>query len=90
MPGGSGKFVMVPVGPVGRACRPDQDYFPVALPAVHRPASGALNLSRLHLSSGRPSPIAHAMARTDASGCSVSIPVRAVTARNSRVTIVCR
>lgn len=46
MPGGAGKFVMVPVGPSGPAYRPDQDYFSLALLAVHMPASGALNLSR--------------------------------------------
>ena len=46
MPGGSGKFVMVPVGPAGPTYRPDQDYFSVALLAVHMPAGGALNLSR--------------------------------------------
>lgn len=46
MPGGSGRFIMVPVGPVGPAYRPDQDYFSVALLAVHMPASGVLNLSK--------------------------------------------
>ncbi len=46
MPGGSGKFVMVPVGPAGPSYRPDQDYFSVALLAVHMPANGLLKLSR--------------------------------------------
>ncbi len=46
MPGGSGKFVMVPVGPAGAPYRPDQDYFSVALLAVHMPANGFLNMSR--------------------------------------------
>ena len=45
MPGGSGKFVMVPVGPSGPSYRPDQDYFSVALLAVHMTAGG-LKLSR--------------------------------------------
>lgn len=46
MPGGSARFIMVPVGAVGPAYRPDQDYFSVALLAVHMPASGLLNLSK--------------------------------------------
>ena len=45
MPGGTGKFVMVPVGPSGPSYRPDQDYFSVALLAVHMTAGG-LKLSR--------------------------------------------
>jgi len=46
MPGGSGKFIMVPVGPAGPAFRPDQDYFSVALLAVHMPGGGFLSLSK--------------------------------------------
>lgn len=46
MPGGTGRFIMVPVGPVGPIYRPEQDYFSVALLAVHMPASGLLNLSK--------------------------------------------
>lgn len=46
MPGGSGRFIMVPVGPAGPAYRPDQDYFSVALLAVHMPAGGPLQFSR--------------------------------------------
>lgn len=46
MPGGSGKFLMVPVGAAGPSYRPDQDYFSVALLAVYMPANGFLKLSR--------------------------------------------
>jgi len=40
MRGGTGKFVMVPVGPPGAVYRPEQDYFSVALQAIHLPAGG--------------------------------------------------
>ena len=46
MPGGSGKFVMVSVGPAGPSYRPDHDYFSISLLAVYMPASGFLKLSR--------------------------------------------
>lgn len=40
MPGGSGEFIMVPVGPSGPPFRPDETYFSVALLAVHMPGGG--------------------------------------------------
>lgn len=46
MPGGSGRFIMTPVGPAGPTYRPDQDYFSVALLAVHMPGNGVLSLSK--------------------------------------------
>jgi lysozyme family protein len=43
MPGGTGRFVMVPVGPAGPVYRPDQDYFSVSLQAVHTPAGSVFS-----------------------------------------------
>jgi hypothetical protein len=46
MPGGSGEFIMVPVGPPGPPFRPDETYFSVALLAVHMPGGGFFSPSK--------------------------------------------
>jgi lysozyme family protein len=46
MAGGSGKYVMIPVGPRGAPLRPEHDYLSLSLLAVHLPPGGFLNLSR--------------------------------------------
>lgn len=40
MAGGSGEFAMIPVGEPGPVFRPEEEYFSVALVAVHMPAGG--------------------------------------------------
>ncbi len=46
MPGGSGEFIMVPVGPPGEPFRPDETYFSVALLSVHMPGGGFMAMSK--------------------------------------------
>ncbi len=46
MPGGSGEFIMVPVGPPGAPFRPDETYFSVALLSVHMPGGGFMAMSK--------------------------------------------
>lgn len=46
MPGGSGEFIMVPVGPPGPPFDPGETYFSVALLSVHMPGGGFFAMSK--------------------------------------------